>query len=104
MSQNNKSKSVSQEQEGKYAEQNFKNMIWFYRKELSKIHHGKTIDQLGLSYVEVRNLTRQEILILTYTLRERIYLTGKYRKGNGRIYVLTEKARLILKEIAISEK
>jgi hypothetical protein len=102
--QNNiKSKSVSLEQEREYAEQTFKNMVWFYREELSKVHSGKTMEQIGLSKGEINNLKKQEILRLTATTKEKTPPFGKYRPGNGRIYVLTEKAKLALKEMAVSE-
>ena len=100
---NVKSKSVSQEQEREYEELTFRNMVWFYRKELIKIHNGETMEQIGLSNGEINNLRGQEILRLTSTNKEKTYLFGKYRPGNGRIYVLTEKAKLELKEMAVSD-
>ena len=100
---NVKSKSVSNEQEREYEEQSFRNMVWFYRKELSKVHNGETMVQNGLSRGEISNLEKQGVLRLTSTKKEKIHLLGKYRPGNGRIYVLTEKARLALKEMAVSE-
>jgi hypothetical protein len=101
---NLKSKSVSLEQEKEYAEQTFRNMVWFYRKELLKIHSGVTMEQIGLSRGEIGNLKRQEILKLTITFKDETRLIGKYRNGNGRIYVLTEKAKLALREMTVSEK
>ena len=98
---NVKSKSVSQEKDREYEEKNFRNMVWFYRKELSKVQEGKTIEQIGLSQGEIGNLKRQKILKLV-SIKERTYLVGRYRYGNGRSYVLTEKTRLILKEMVVS--
>ncbi len=100
---NIKSRSVSKEKEREYAEQTFRNMVWFYRKELLKIQNGKTMEQIGLSKGEIGNLKKQEILKLTSTNKEKINLLGKYRSGNGRIYVLTEKTKLTLKEMAVSK-
>ena len=58
--------------------------------------------QIGLSVREIGNLKRQKILKLT-SIKERTYLVGKYRYGNERGFVLTEKAKLILKEMTVSE-
>jgi hypothetical protein len=52
---NVKSKSVSQEKDREYEEKNFRNMVWFYRKELSKVQEGKTIEQIGLSQGRARH-------------------------------------------------
>ena len=95
---NMKYKTVSQEQETEYEELSFRNMVWFYRKELSKVQDGETMEQSGLSRGEIGNLRIQEILKLTSTKNEKTRLLGKYLPGNGRIYVLTEKAKLVLKE------
>ena len=99
---NLKSKSVSLEQEREYTEQTFRNMVWFYRKELSKIQNGKTMEQIGLSHGEIGNLRKQGILRLTATAKEKTPPLRKHLPGNGRIYVLTEKAKLALKEMAVS--
>jgi hypothetical protein len=61
------------------------------------------MEQIGLSKGEIGNLKKQEILKLTSTNKEKINLLGKYRSGNGRIYILTEKAKLTLKEMAVSK-
>jgi hypothetical protein len=99
---NIKSKSVSLEKEREYTEQNFRNMVWFFREELLKIQNGMTMEQIGFSQGEIGNLKRQGILKLT-SIKERTYLVGKYRYGNGRSFILTEKAKLALKEMAVSE-
>ena len=90
---NTKSKTVSQEQEREYTEQTFRNLVWYYRKEISKVQDGETMKQIGLSEGEIGNLRIQEILKLTSTKKEKMQqLSGKYLPGNGGIYVLTEKA------------
>ena len=100
---NIKSELISKEKESEYAEQTFRNLVWFYRKELLKIHNGETMEQIGFSIGEISNLKRQEIIRLTSTKNEKTYPLGKYRPGNGRIYVLTEKAKLALKEMTVDE-
>lgn len=98
-----KSTLISQVKEREYAEQTFRNMVWFYRDELLKVNNGETMMQIGLSKGEISNLKRQGILKLTSIKKEKMRLLGRYLPGNGRIYVLTDKAKLTLKEMTVSE-
>ena len=91
------------EQAREYADQTFRNMVWFYRKELLRVHNRETMEQIGLTKGEIGNLKRQKILKLISANKEKTILLGKHPYGNGRIYVLTEKAKLTLKEMTVSE-
>ena len=99
---NIKSESVSQEKEKKYTEQTFRNMVWFYREELLKVNDGLTMKQVGLSKREIGNLKKQRILRLASAVNEKTLL-GKRHLGNGRFFVLTEKAKLVLKEMVVGK-
>ena len=68
----------------------------------ARTQNGKTMEQIGLSHGEIGNLRKQEILRLTATAKEKTPPLRKHLPGNGRIYVLTEKAKLALKEMAVS--
>ena len=94
----------SLDQERELREQTFRNMVWFYREALLEVDDGYSMQHIGLSKGEISNLKRQDIITLTSSKNEKISLLGRYRPGNGRVYVLTEKAKMVLREIAKSEK
>jgi hypothetical protein len=100
----------------------FRNMVWYYRKELSKIgrRKGTTIREAGFKPNETATLKRQGILEVSYKTKHIRLDNGKIRNMTVKVYSLTEKAKAellrqseipdisektqpILKEMAVSE-